>query len=578
MANGKSKIEIGIKATGGDAAAKEVSKVGDAMALTAEESLIVTQAFQEEQAQVQALTEKYEAMQRVVAARMDSPAKSVKEMVPAYEDATEAAQKTSEAVTEVKDAAEDLGSMDAAADWLERVGESTGKAADSTDEYAGNLTKLLKELAKAPGPLGETAGMLAQVVGTAGRLGPQAAIIAAAGAVGIGLAKSIIDKLDEIDAAANRTLPNLAKTSQAAQIEASALAHAQDDAAEAAKRGAKAYEDYAKSLRKVADEQAALADAELGADLAQIDIDQLNGKLSEAEALQARYDAKRTAEARKRAAELSAIEQEIANQAMENERLRAEWIAAQGPAQRAQSDLDVTGRGASTQPELAAQVAARNAAIAALAQNTSTDPAEIDVLEKTLDEAQQALLEAYDKLVAEKIKARDEAVMKSAAAGQAFAAGTANANQLASEQAGLTTGPAAQINAARDREAALRLEAAQRKIQVDAEMAAQRAREAEQSRLGGQVDKGAVALARDIEGQIKAAPNAGGNPELISALQGIAATLGDGTSQAELGELAQRLTGLLQGLSAEQAAARSKISDSLQRINNLETQLRNGRA
>lgn len=379
--------------------------------------------------------------------------------------------------------------------------------------------------------------------------------------------QKIEDYLNKVAAAAARTLPTLTRTSQEASVAAAELADKENLAAEALKRGEANADAYAKRLRSLADQQAALTDAELGADLAQIDLDELTGALTEADAIEARFAAKRAADDRKRATEKAAIQEELINQRKQNALAQSDLDKTAQPTMDAKAELDrLKGRGASTVPDLSKEVAARNAAVKARGESKSIDPAELDALDKTVTEAQDALTEAYEKLVAEKLKQFQDLRDKSRAAADRLSEGRAKESAITRELDNFTTGPGAQTDAANRRAEDLRLEAERVKLQ-QSQAKAQADAEAK-SRQAGQ-DTQAQALAGEIQSKVSGAANPTANPELLASLKALSATLNNGTNDAELASISSQLATRLESLSAEQTANRALIANLKSRIDGM---------
>jgi hypothetical protein len=523
-------LEIKLRATGGDAAAKEVEKLEEALEGVAEAS---------EQA-----------------AATTTGAGGVESMVPAWEKATDAASDAADAV------------------------EDAGRAIADTTEIEREAGRARDDLAQRTRQLGTTLGRFGGAIGMVGRTlsamagGPIGIAIAAFTAI-VAVTRSVIRHLDEVKAAAERSLPELARTAQRAAVEASDLEMQTSAAADAARDAETAYDKFAKRLRAVADQQAAVTDAELGAELAAIDLDELNGHLTEAEAALARYNAKREAEARKAADEIAAIEQELNNRRQQNEIDRQKWLASQDPAFAANAALRLAQQqGAGGVAGLDAEQEARRRAIEARAQATTTDAAELDALDAAVVESQEALAKAYDEMIANLIKEREKAAAEVIAKRDTLLAGQADAAALERELDGQTTGAGAQVRAAKEREAALRFEADETRRQ----MAADAAQKAEADRLAREQAQ----AARDAEARAAAAEaarlgrNAGASgqvdPGLVSALDNAGQKLADGTGERELEQVLHRLVGAMEGIPESQ---RSAIAPFLRRLETLEQQFRN---
>lgn len=470
--------------------------------------------------------------------------------------------------------------------WLEAMREVISGQGDQ--QAATEQT--IKALQKYAPMLDQVVPGLGRLIGMGSRFGPWGVALAAAAAVGWTGMRTLLEHLAEVEAAGKRGFPDMASTSAAAASGIDSVAKAAEAAANRADDAEGAFARYASTLGKIADQQAALTDADLGAALAQIDLDLIEGNLTEAEAIEAKFAARREAEVRKRADRLAALEQEYQNRLMENTRLGEDSRKATGlnsDAAKAQSDLDfLTSRGASTLPQLRDQTDARNAATKARAdaEGKITDPEQLDALDAAITETQQALADAYAALVADAREARDQAVKAAQEVADRFQRGRDDQKRLEGEIGNLTTGPAAQTEAARDREADLRRRAelarlaAEQKKQDDA-ATAKAAQEAERAAAANsqEVDKSAMGLAKNIEAQVAAAPNAGGNPELIAALSGIATALGDGTNAAELAAVSQQILALTASLGSEQVAARSVVSQLQSQVQTLAAQLKNNR-
>lgn len=511
MANEK-ELEIKLKATGGAQAAAEVEKVEDAVS------------------------------------DLDKQTEKTSGMTPMFEwgEPIDHAAKKTETLT---DAVTDLGTT-----------------AKETETPLDDLTDAANDMSGSFNMGGQAAsvGLGSRLLALAG--GPVAVIITAF-TLSWNAAKKLTEWLDKIAAAGARTLPPLARTNQEAAVAAAELADKEALVAEALKQGETNADAYAKRLRSLADQQAALTDAELGADLAQIDLDELTGALTEAEAIEARFAAKRAADDRKRAAEKVAIETELNNQRQQNALAQSDLNKTAQPTMDAKAELDrLKGQGASTVPALEKEAAARNAALKARADTDSIDPAELDALDKAVTEAQDALTEAYEKLVAEKLKQFQDLRDKSRAAADRLSEGRAKENAISRELDNFTAGPGAQTDAANRRAEDLRLEAERVKLQ-QSQAKAQADAEAK-SRQAGQ-DTQAQALAGEIQSKVSGAANPTANPELLASLKAIAATLNNGTNDAELASISSQLATRLESLSAEQTANRALIANLKSRIDGM---------
>lgn len=519
-------LELRLKATGGDAAAKEVRKVEEAVKDTAKAA---------------------------TGGNVGALGVDVSQLVPAWATAEEAVASVETATEKAAEAFDDLTADEMAADWLRDVSEAAGEANQSTGDLTATVGKML---------------------GGANRFGPYAAIAAAAFKVGWEGARMLVEYLDEVEAASNRALPTLARTSQAAAVEAAALANATELSADRARDAEKAYDAYAKKLRQIADDQAALTDAELGATLAQIDLDQLQGRLTEAEAIQAKFDARRVAEAKKRATELAAIEEELRNRVQQNAFDLQRYQNAQGPARDAQGFLDMLVRsGARGTGMLDTQVSAVEAAEQALARNKDTDPQKLDELEKAVTDAQQVLADSYKTLVEDAIKKRDELVKVVTDAADTFNAGRNDERRLRDELANQTTGAGGRAFDAGQREADLRRQIELEKANAEARAAQEKA--AADARAA-QANADAARLAEDIRNQVANAPNgAADTAGLLPILSQVAQALQGGTNAVELAGLVERLANALAGLNADQSASRAVIQNLQAKLANLEGQLAN---
>ena len=519
MADSAKELELKLKATGGAAAAKEVEKVSDAV-----------DDLNKETSKTDGMTPLFEWGEPI-----DHAKRKTDDLTKAVTDLGTKAQETEGPLDDLSDVANDMsGSFNMG-----------GQAAS-----AGLGSRLL---ALAGGPVG--------VIITAFTLTWKAC-------------QKIEEYLNKVAAAGARTLPPLARTNQEAAVAAAELADKENLVAEALKQGEANADAFAKRLRSLADQQSALTDAELGADLAQIDLDELTGNITEADAIEARFTAKRAADDRKRATEKAAIETDLNNQRQQNALAQSDLDKTAKPTMDALAELNrAKGKGASGTPEVAKEVAARNAALKAKLETTSIEPAELDALEKAVDETQKALAAAYEKVVADKLKQFEDLRDKSRAAADRLSEGRAKEDAITRELENLTTGPGAQTDAANRRAEELRLEAQRVKLQQSSDKAAADAQakaeqDAAKAREAGQ-DTEAKALAGEIKSKVAGAPNAAADPALLNALKEIAATLGNGTDAAELAGISNQLVTLVSNLSAEQTASRAMIANLKSRIDGM---------
>ena len=537
MADDKT-LQIKLAATGGDAAAKEVEKVEDALADLGQQAQGAT-------------TPSMEAL----FAEMPAWGTKSKDLATAGEDIASGWGKVPVQLSTTSRLAAELRGRQ-----QQLTGSTTGLQS-AVDDLSGSSGS--GGLAGLIGESGNVLGAFRKITGALG-------IFTAAFQVGWQAVKKLTEHLAEVEAAANRALPDLARTSQAAAIEQANLAAAAAEVADQIARSERAFDAYAKRLRQVAQESQAVTDAELGADLAEIDLAELQGNLTEAEAIQARFDAQRAAAARKRATEIAAIEEELKNRTENNRFALEDFQDFTSPVNEARGRVDQLNQGgASGSAELSDLRDARNAANAARANATTTDPAELDALDKAITDTQEALAKAFADLVADAIKKRDDLIAAADEAAARVRDGNADQARLERELAGQTTGAGSSTFAAGERAAEARRQAellrleqavAADKAKADAAVAAANAKN---------TDRGAIDIAKGIESSIAAAPNAGGNPELIAALQGIAATLGNGTDQGELAGVTQTLVTLLGGLSADQSSAKAVIEGLKSQVANL---------
>jgi hypothetical protein len=523
-------LEIKLRATGGDAAAAEVGKLVEA-----------TEALNAEVAQSSQGTPMFEWGAPIEGATnaVDDLTTTVAEAVPSLEELTDASNDMS-------------GSFNMGGGAVAKSGK----------------------------------GLMGWIAAAKGFAGPVALAVTALQSYWQALTWAR-DKLDEIKAASERAMPALASTSQAAALEAGRLADAEERVAEAIKRNDANVAAYTSKLRALANEQAALADAELGATLAQIDLDELTGNLSEAEAITARHQAKMAAGDRKLALEREQLERELSEQQQQNALEQQRLAEVSRPAAEAQGRHAIlAGRGASTVPELEEEVAARNAAITARAQATTTDPEELDALDAAIAETQDALAAAYAAMVQKSSDDVDALVAKVREASDRVEAGRSAEASLTGQLENVTTGPAAQAEAARRREAELRMQAQQTRVQ-QAEAAARQQAEAEAARAASDAQAAAATeaantAAREASAQAaRMAGNAAGNggvpASVVGAVENAAAKLADGTTEQEIAGVMGRIVNALEGVpAAQQSAMRAALDPLMSRLSNIESQLRNG--
>jgi hypothetical protein len=517
-------LKIKLAATGGDAAAAEVEKLTEA-----------TEALNQETAKTNEGTPMFD---------WGPPVKQGREEVEA---ATVAVEDLGKTVTEAAPALEKL--TDAANDMSGSFNMG-GKASEGLGS---------KLIAMAGGPF---------------------KIILASFAAGVAVSRSVINHLAEIEAAASRSMPTLASTSQAAAIEAEALAIAEERLADAIKQNDTNVAAYTSRLRALSNEQAGLVDAELGANLAQIDLDELQGNLTEAEAITARYQARLAAGDRKLALEREQLETELRNQQQQNALELARLREVSGPAAEAQGrQARLEGRGASSVPELADQVAARNAAIAARAQATTTDPEELDALDAAITETQETLAKAYEDLVAAKAEEVKALVAKVEEASSRVSAGNAAAADLEAQLGNLDSGPAAQAAAARRREQEIRMQTEMARVEQAAEAERQKAAAAaaaESARAAADASaREAAAMAARMGGNATA--NGGVPGAVVGAIDNAAAKLSDGTTEQEIAGVMARIVTALEGAGDQKAQLAASLAPLMQRLQNVESQLKNNR-
>lgn len=429
------RVEIEVVTTGNPKGAEAVAESLDKTGKAAEEAGKKTTAAAKE------IGDGVKKMEGDAASSADSVIAATEGMVPAWDAA--------------HDAAEDAG--DAVNDMGEKVKEAVPDIEDmatAVDSMSGSLN-MGSDAAKGGGR--SLDGYLAMIKGAAARI----SVFIGAAKAGWDIAKKMTERLSEIEEVSNMALPTLARTSQDAAIEQAELKNYIDQTARATRQGEKAFDDYARRLRSLADEQAGLVDAQLGLELAQIDLAELNENVTEAEAIQMRYNARRSARERKSSTEIEAIETELNNRRMQNEQDWANYLATQPAAREAQGRLDqAQQKGASAMPELADLRDARNAANKARAAAPKTTSREdIAALDKAVDDAQQALEKGFAEIIKDLVEARDEALAASVAAKSNVDAGQSDQRRLERELENATSGPAAQARALGEREAAVRLEA-----------------------------------------------------------------------------------------------------------------------
>ncbi len=526
-------FEIKIKATGAADAAKEVEKVEEAISDLGKETASTNQG-----------TPLLDWGKPLEAGR-----EQTEEVTEAVENLAEAA---SSAVPDVDDFSDMVNDMSGS---MNLGGAAANRAAGGLSKFFGAL-KWIKGLA---GPI---ALALTAVQGLWSALG------------------WVKDRLEEIKEVATRAMPELEQTSQRAAIEAADLANWLEQQARNARLAETAFDAYAKRLRQMADEQAGLVDAELGLELAQIDMAELNGNYSEAEAAENRFLAKQRARDRKRKLEREAIETELHNRRMQNEQDWQAYLDTHPEAREAQERLDWTQRqGASGARELKDLRDARNAAMKARAEAPNTLPREeIDALDEAVKEAQEALTDGFAELIDERIAARDEALAKVIAAKEKVDAGKSDERRLERELESATTGPAAQQADLEDRTAAQRYETEKlRAQQAEAKrLADEQERDIAQQR-DVQIMDSATTMARDIGSKVATARAAGADESLLRELEGIATALSDGTNENEMMNLMSRYAAISEQIYAQGAAASAFAAQLQRRLEILESQVRNGR-
>lgn len=587
MADNKKKIEIELKAKGGAQAAKEVEEL--------EKSLESVETAAEDAAQA---VEQVSDATNEVSGVSSNPAR----MVPAWEQATDAVEDTTEAVEEVAEALDDLEKAHADAEWLKDLSSDSGEATQQLDSLVKALDDVLVPLSKMPGAAGQAAGKLRGLLVGASRLGPIVTLIASAGYAGAKIAQTIINHIEEIDAASKRTFPDMASASQEAAFRAQGLAEHTAAVAKSIRNAEAASAAYARRLRQTADQEAALTDAHLAAQLAEIDLDELEGRLTEAEAIRERARAKNEANQRKHQAQMQALQLELEQRQVDETEALSRVTEANLEAMKSYQRMQqIRQDGASARPELADLVAARNAATKARgeAEGRITNPDTLDALEAEITRTQAELAAAYGDLVKDAIEEWSKLRGKAEEAKERWTEAANQRTELMRRLESEQSGPNAMIRQAQERAAEKQLELDLARQRQREEQARQREAEKAQREAERKAAEEAQRLAAEMKAQIDAEAKAAAPGFADRARRGEAYGLKEGAQVLEqaargfangvsLGELESALHNVGQVLAEAPertqahmqqllAPLQASLQDYKRRMENIESQIRNNR-
>ena len=387
----------------------EAASEGDAAAL--EEAVVVIREAVEE-------LENVDSVAPEAVAELDKMADSFEEVANEAREAEQALQQMTRAESEAADEAARLNrpltkqemNLEAVTRAFKKKTKALGPTASSLQKVAGRADEVASVMGQMPGPVGGAAQAIQGVLSVAKGHPILTAAALALTAVAIG-AKKIYDHYQRVKEVAKVGLPELAKSTKDAAIEANRLEQSQRRAAEAIRNSNAGVSSYVASLRQAASAQASLTDAELGGELALIDLAELEGNLTEAEALRARFDARRTAAEKKRAMEREQLEKEVEITRREEKEATEDWRETFPAARAASMEFDLIDEGNKRQmPKLHDKaVAEQEANKAYIKAKEGSDPEKAKQAKQAAEEASQALQDAYDEIHKAALEAREVA-------------------------------------------------------------------------------------------------------------------------------------------------------------------------
>ena len=389
----------------------EAASEGDAAAL--EEAVVVIREAVEE-------LENVDSVAPEAVAELDKMADSFEEVANEAREAEQALQQMTRAESEAADEAARLNrpltkqemNLEAVTRAFKKKTKALGPTASSLQKVAGRADEVASVMGQMPGPVGGAAQAIQGVLSVAKGHPILTAAALALTAVAIG-AKKIYDHYQRVKEVAKVGLPELAKSTKDAAIEANRLEQSQRRAAEAIRNSNAGVSSYVASLRQAASAQASLTDAELGGELALIDLAELEGNLTEAEAMRARFDARRAAAEEKRAMEREQLEKEVEITRREEKEATEDWRETFPAARAASMEFDlIDSANPNELPELHdLDVAVDEASDAYLKEKSSRnpDPEKTKEAKKAAEEARQALVDTYDEIHKAALEAREEA-------------------------------------------------------------------------------------------------------------------------------------------------------------------------
>lgn len=434
------KIDIQIKATGGDAAAAEMAKPIAAMEKTAAtiEKLAAEMGVDIGKGYGEALTAAMEGATPEMIAAVEKQQDEIFQILARkkwtdqmnaigrmqaeadlrdYEQQVEAQAKATE---EARDAFQ-MGSEEARR-FREHVAEVGGESGKTTDR----LDQLLKVLGKMPGPVGDTARELGGVVQALGAVGRGAGLIglvvtaATAGAMAV---KKLTEWIGNARQIAEADLPEMARLTRDVVTPAEAAATAYKGLAESLQATARSRADLAREMDAEARAIDALAQAQLREREAEIDLAEARGEMTPDQARDAKVGARRATEDESVARQRRNLEAQIAMQREIQARALADYRTMARPdgAMAAARDALIAAQGRSPGQEpslrpLVEESAAANARFAKASQRPLygvASEAEVKAMEAARTEAEtarQALVDAQAELIETRQKEFDALV------------------------------------------------------------------------------------------------------------------------------------------------------------------------
>lgn len=406
--------------------------------------------------------------------------------------------------------------------------------------------------------------------------GGPVALILAAGAAGIATARKIIAYFDRINEAAGIALPEIARNSADAKVQADALRRSQEILADSLAKVNALADAYSAKLKQIADDQAALVEADLGAELANIDLAEQLGNFDPQQADDARAAARRLAAERKRETERQRLEKEASDRRQVEEQARQNLRNTEPAAREAQAELDQLRRQGPQRAAGLEDLQEQNRRAMEALANAPQDPEEIRRLSEALQAARQELVEAYEASVEDALEKRAEALAATAAARENLAGSTQARENAEAELNRFNTTGQAQFDA-QEREAATRKRIADLQRERESAAAAEQDRKAQEDARLQESLTASQGLAERIRGSIEGKTGGGGQAEAVRAkLETVAQLLADGTNTGELEVIAQILD-QLQEIAGIQQSAKQTIAGFAAQMKTLESQIKAAR-